>query len=181
MHHLLTQTVSPTGACMIAFVIAAAVTDTFRHRIPNTLTVTAAAIGILTNLVATGWPGVVIGAAGLVAGFALFLPFYLARGFSAGDVKAMAAVGAFLGPKGVLLAAAWTLVVGALVAIVLLISGGGAAALKTMLQRWSARAWVLISTGTPVHIAPPATDAAARRFPYGLAIACGSVISMAWS
>jgi prepilin peptidase CpaA len=93
----------------------------------------------------------VLSVAGLVVGLATFLPFYLLRGFGAGDVKAMAAVGAFLGPKGVLLAAGLTLACGALGAVLVVMASGGLAVARR------------------------------RRFPYGLAIACGTVASLAWS
>jgi prepilin peptidase CpaA len=181
MQHILNKPTSLICLCLIAFVIAAAVSDTTRHRIPNALTVTAAALALLTNFLASGWAGALTSVAGLFAGLALFLPFYLARGFSAGDVKAMTAVGAFLGPKGALLAAAWILVFGAVGAIVLLVSVGGRAAATALLQRWSARAWILISAGTLARIAPPPNDAASLRFPYGIAIACGTLVSLAWS
>src|SRR5215472_16329794 len=104
---------SMTTLCLVAFVTGAAVADLRCHRIPNTITVQAALLGVAVSLLASGSMGAVQSVAGLVVGLATFLPFYLLRGFGAGDVKAMAAVGAFLGPKGVLLAAAFTLILGA--------------------------------------------------------------------
>src|SRR5215472_17422523 len=104
---------SMTTVCLVAFLTSAAVADLRCHRIHNTITVPAALLGVAVNLLSSGSEGAVHAVAGLVVGLATFLPFYLLRGFGAGDVNAMAAVGAFLGPKGVLLAAAFTLILGA--------------------------------------------------------------------
>ena len=98
----------------------------------------------------------------MLTGLAAFLPFYLAGGFGAGDVKAMAAIGAFLGPKGALFAAAWTLMIGALGALLVLAAVAYRAA-RTQGTTWSLR------------------HAASQRFPYGVAIACGTAMSLAWS
>src|SRR5205823_313592 len=107
--------------CLLAFVTMVAVSDMHSRRIPNWLTAGAAAIGLVISVVVAGPWGALGGLAGLAVGLGAFLPFYLARGFSAGDVKAMAAIGAFVGPKGALLTAAWILLVGSIGGIVLLI------------------------------------------------------------
>jgi prepilin peptidase CpaA len=147
--------------CLLVFLAVAALVDLHTRRIPNLLTIAAALVGLLLNVLRSGGPGALACGAGLLTGFATFLPFYLARGFGAGDVKAMAAVGAFLGPKGALLAAAWTLGVGGLGALLMLAT-----------LRWQAartgRGWQL-------------RDACRQHFPYGLAIACGTALSLPWS
>jgi prepilin peptidase CpaA len=147
--------------CLLIFVAAAAIVDLRTRRIPNLLTLSAATVGVVLNVSRIGGAGAVTSGAGLLIGLAAFLPFYLAGGFGAGDVKAMAAVGAFLGPKGALLAATCTLLVGGLGALVVLAG-----------LRWkSARregGWRL-------------RDAGRYRFPYGLAIACGTTLSLGWS
>lgn len=145
--------------CLLIFVAAAAIVDLRTRRIPNLLTVSAATVGLVLNLSRTGGAGAIASGAGLLTGLAVFLPFFVAGGFGAGDVKAMAAVGAFLGPKGALLAATWTLLVGGLGALLVL-----------AVLRWkSARNdWRLLEAGR-------------YRFPYGLAIACGTALSLGWS
>jgi prepilin peptidase CpaA len=153
--------VSGPTVCLLVFVAAAAVLDLRTRRIPNVLTVAAATLGLLLNVWRAGGAGAVVSATGLLTGLAVFVPFYLAGGFGAGDVKAMAAVGAFLGPSGALIAAAWTLVVGAVGALLVLI------ALRRRVAQtqgtWSLR------------------SAARERFPYGLAIACGTALSLVGS
>src|SRR5262249_20304618 len=106
---------------VLAFLAAFAVADIWTHRIPNLLTVTAASLGVMLNFRNAGGHGVLMSVAGVLTGLAVFLPFYFAKGFGAGDVKAMGAVGAFVGPHGALFAAAWTLIAGALCALVVLL------------------------------------------------------------
>jgi prepilin peptidase CpaA len=152
---------SSATVCLLIFVAVAAIVDLRTRLIPNVLTLSAAALGLVLNLSQTGGAGAVASGAGLLIGLAAFLPFYLAGGFGAGDVKAMAAVGTFLGPKGALLAATCTLLVGGLGALIVL------AAL-----RWKA------ARG---HSGWRPSEAGRHRFPYGLAIACGTALSLGWS
>jgi prepilin peptidase CpaA len=164
----------------VLFVIAVAIVDMRSHKIPNVLTVSMAMIGLTANGVIGGPEGVLEAGAGLLVGLGVFLPFFLMGGFGGGDVKAMAATGAFLGTKGVLMAAAFTLVAGAVAGVILLMMSGGGAALRALAQRWMMRLFVMCATRSAPDITAPANDPAARRFPYGAAIACGTLISLAW-
>ncbi len=175
------QPLSMPSICLVAFVITVAVSDLHSRRIPNWLTVGAASLGLVTSVMVDG-PWAALGSlAGLGVGLAAFLPFYLARGFSAGDLKAMAAIGAFVGPKGALLAAAWILLVGSIGGIALLIGLGGSAAVRALRDRWLTRVCILVATGAAPRMDPAATDPASHRFPYGLAIAGGTLASLIWS
>src|SRR6266404_387368 len=79
------QPLSMPSICLVAFVITVAVSDLHSRRIPNWLTVGAASLGLVTSVMVDG-PWAALGSlAGLGVGLAAFLPFYLARGFSAGD------------------------------------------------------------------------------------------------
>src|SRR5579871_5459366 len=89
---------------LIAFLLAVACGDLVSHRIPNSLTVPAALAGVALGCWKGGAYGGLMGVLGLLAGLVTFLPLYLARGVGAGDVKAMAAAGAFIGPQKALLA-----------------------------------------------------------------------------
>ena len=125
--------------------------------------------------------GLLQSGAGLAVGLAAFLPLYLGGGFGAGDVKAMAAVGAFLGPKGALLAAAWTLVAGGVGGMAVLILHGGLGSLGRRAHEWALRAWSVYATGRLNTSGRLLGDVARHRFPYGLAIACGTLASITWS
>lgn len=164
------QHLSGTTAPLIVLVGVFAIIDLRTHRIPNALTAGAAVAGFAWNLWATGSSGALASCGGLLSGLAVLLPFYLAGGLGAGDVKAMAAVGAFLGPKGALLAGAWTLIIGAILAS-LVWFGTEHQALPQWARRWGLD---LQPSGSAVQ---PCVQ---RRFPYGLAIACGTFASVAW-
>lgn len=166
------------AAATLTFVTVLAVTDFRTHRIPNRLTLPAAVVALLINLAIAGPSGALRSGGGLLVGLALFFPLFLGGGFGAGDVKGMAAVGAFLGPAGVLLAGCWTLIAGLLGALVFLLATGGLTAVRSMLGRWVFRAYVLCTTGCRAHIEAPPGDPARRRFPYGFAIACGTAAAL---
>jgi prepilin peptidase CpaA len=163
------------------FVVAVAVIDTRTHKIPNALTVSAALVALLIQGFTGGPAGALAAVSGLVVGLGLFLPAYLMRGIGAGDVKAMAAIGAFLGPKGVLLAAALTLIAGAVAGFAWLLALGGYPALRALARRWAMRVFLLYAANVNTGQSPPPDDPASRRFPYGIAIASGTLLSLAWS
>ena len=151
--------------CLLAFVSAVAVVDLRTRRIPNRLALTGAVCGLASNLATAGAAGALMSGAGLLVGLAMFLPFYLLRGMGAGDVKAMAAIGAFVGVKGALVAAGWTLV------------AGGIAALLIVATRWTLP-FLVSAAGGGVAGRCPAPDLRSRRFAYGLPIACGTIASL---
>ncbi len=71
--------------------------DLWTRRIPNYLTFSGALGGLGFQLGYHGLPGLLDGLAGLGLGFFLLLGPYLLGGMGAGDVKASAALGAWLG------------------------------------------------------------------------------------
>ena len=89
----------------LATLLAAAVwTDQRAHRIPNTLVLTMLISGLAVQTIMNGLEGLGMATLGVLAGFAIFLIPYLRGGMAAGDVKLIAAVGAFLGPIPVIVA-----------------------------------------------------------------------------
>src|SRR5690348_16655973 len=102
-----------------AFALAGAACwfDVRTRRIPNALTFGGAALGVLMATIAHGGSGAISSLLGLIVGLALFLPFWLLRGLGAGDVKLMAALGAWLGMPVVLMVAFYTALAGGALAI----------------------------------------------------------------
>ncbi len=86
------------GIAVVAYTAMAAATDIRSQRIPNYLTVPAALAGLAFHLLApSGW-GILVSLAGFGVGFALLLLPALMGGSGMGDVKLLAALGAWLGP-----------------------------------------------------------------------------------
>src|SRR6266700_6068093 len=84
---------------LILLVSAAAWTDLRTRRIPNWITVSGAAVGLVLHIQYGGAPGAMQSLAGAALGLAIFLGLYAAGGMGAGDVKLFGAVGAFAGPQ----------------------------------------------------------------------------------
>ncbi len=136
------------GTALIVYVSMVALIDVRTHCIPNALSAMAAAFGLMSQVWLGGAPGLLSALAGAAIGLGMFLPFYLLRAVGAGDVKAMATVGIFLGVQATLVAVTFTLVAGAIVGVIVLLRSSGAASTQT------------------------------RRFAYGGAIAVGTFVAL---
>ena len=82
-----------------AFGIAAVAcaTDIRTARIPNLLTFTAIVAGVLFQTLMPQGSGVAAAALGMLAGLLVFFPIFALGAMGAGDVKLMAALGAWVG------------------------------------------------------------------------------------
>jgi prepilin peptidase CpaA len=89
------------------------------NRIPNIFSGAGLLAGIALHGIAAGPQGLIDSLAGAAIALGLLLPFYLARGIAAGDVKLMVAVGSLLGAPAAFIATAATLMAGALLALAL--------------------------------------------------------------
>lgn len=162
-----------TGAVLIALALAAR-EDVLRHRIPNTLNATALLLGVGLAGLAGGWSGFVDSVGGAAIGFAVLFPFYLRRGMGAGDVKLMAAAGAYLDPSSALLAAAIALVAGVFLAVALVTRGQAEARMQHELAP--------AGEATAVwRTAAAFLSARHERFPYAVAIGIGVASALAWN
>lgn len=161
-----------TIAIPLAAVLAAAsVSDLRRHRIPNVVSLGGTALALAIAAAMAGLHGLLLALAGLAVGLVAFLPAYVRGGMAAGDVKLMAAVGAFLGPTQALDAVALTLVAGGLFGLGILACRGS---LGAALGRYLFGIRHFVTGGVWLYLRPAAGEAAALRFPYALAIAAGT-------
>jgi prepilin peptidase CpaA len=110
---------------LASVLLVAGVTDLRSCKIPNWLTLSAMASGLLGHSVLNGLSGLLFSAKGLGLGLALFLLFYVMGGMGAGDVKLLAAVGSFIGAEGVFSAGIMTMLLGGLYAIAMMVSSSG--------------------------------------------------------
>ena len=161
---------------MLALVLAgwAGWLDWRSRRIPNWLTVSALLVGLTANTVAGGWDGtkVALGGAGLALG--LLFPFVLLRGIGAGDWKLMGALGAFLGPREILLILLVSILIAGIMAVLQTVR---AKRLGTTLGN----AWELIRGsaifGLRPHPVITLDNPGLLSLPFGVAVALATMIS----
>src|SRR5712691_7755539 len=104
--------------------LAACGFDLYRRRIPNALTLGAALAALVVSSYTGGLAGAGSSVTGWVIATALWLPLYALGGMGAGDVKLIAAVGAWLGPADVIHAALYAAIAGAVFAVALALARG---------------------------------------------------------
>lgn len=106
-----------TAAVIVGVAFLACVTDIRSRRIPNVLTFGAAAAAIAYHSSTAGLDGLQISALGWLAGAAAFMPFFLLGGMGAGDVKLLAALGAWMGPASAFWLAIYASLAGGVIAV----------------------------------------------------------------
>lgn len=105
----------------VAWAAVAAFWDLRTRRIPNWLTLPAALLGLALNVAISGSDGLRQSGLGLLAGLALLsIPFAIG-GMGAGDVKMLAAIGAFAGPAFAFQTFLFGALAGGLIAVVVLL------------------------------------------------------------
>jgi prepilin peptidase CpaA len=86
------------SATVLLIGVVACMFDVRTRRIPNQLTFGAALAGLCFHTATSGGSGAGLSAAGWFVGLLIFTPYFLAGGMGGGDVKLLAALGAWLGP-----------------------------------------------------------------------------------
>jgi prepilin peptidase CpaA len=163
------------AACVLVTVIVGAVWDLATRRIPNALTFGSAGCA----LVFAAWHGgpteLLWSGAGYLSGLALFLPLFILGGMGAGDVKLLAAVGAWLGPRGAFWVALWTSVAGGGLALVVAARYKYFGNAVRNVARMVGAGWMTgLSRSPDLALA----DAAAPRLAYAVAIAVGACMTL---
>lgn len=162
-----------------ALVLAAAVCDVRTRRIPNRMIAAGLVAALFTQCLATGLAtGSLAWLTGGGTGFALFFGLYLIRGMGAGDVKLMAAVGAFCGPADALYIALASCLIGGVIAICLIVAGNARRLGISGLLQFV----LLLPSG--IRTAQATTGAAVLgtgiKVPYAVAIAAGTLMVTWW-
>lgn len=153
----------------------ATVIDLRSQRIPNLLTIPAALAALAYHLLIQGPQGLWFSLAGLGLGLGLMLAPFLFGVMGGGDVKLMAAVGAWVGPQVVLVAFLLTSLAGGAYALVVLARRSGA--LRGVYARLRPALYATCATGE-FHYQPAPESAGLPKLCYGLAIALGTVAAM---
>jgi len=111
-------------AVMIPAILYASWIDYSERRVPNWLNGSLALAGFAAQAFFFGTSGLGTAGLGLLVGFALLIVPWLMHGMGAGDVKLMAAIGAWLGPWLTLLSFGVGVLIGGVAAIVMIASTG---------------------------------------------------------
>lgn len=161
---------------LILVVTVCAITDILTHRIPNIVIFPALALAFLINSLLAGFPGFFESVLGLIFGLAMLFPLYFVGGTSAGDVKLLGVVGAYLGGSAAVTAGFATLVIGGVLGALFItwrvIEPILVTHIEQLARNFGATAPSLISTTMTRG------KYAAATFPYAPAIACGTYFTL---
>lgn len=166
----------PVALTTVAFVALAVLADLRTRSIPNRLSGAALLAGLALNGLAPGGAGLAASLLGAVLAGALLVPPFALGGVGGGDVKMMAAVGAFLGPC----ASLWALLLG--------MAAGGAVTIAHLawrgrLREKLARTAAMVGGAARLRSIRPlrvsAGDADAVALPYSVPLGLGTVAVVA--
>lgn len=150
------------------FFVFACVWDTLRAKIPNVLNASLAITGLALSFYTEGYPGILASLAGLTLGIALLLGPWLMGGMGAGDVKALGALGALLGPSQLIDVFVYIGLIGGVMAV---LHYAFQKNLGKKAREWRTSLKATVLTNDPKLIIPQQTEIS--RFPYAAAIAFG--------
>lgn len=163
--------VEPGRWAVLAILLAVAtLADLRARRIPNWLTFAGCVAGLVLGALASGVGGFLLAGKGLLLAFAISLPFWLAGWVGAGDVKLLAAVGAFVGSGLVIQTLLAVGIAGAVLAV-------GALLWRGLLARTGERVAATLSLSLASrrwHYVAPDAQESAVRLPYAVAITAGT-------
>ena len=169
-------TMEVLSAILIVVVVGIAiVTDVRSRRIPNTLTFSAFVAALIVRFAFQGWAGLGLALLGAVIAPVILLIVHFGKGIGMGDLKLAAAVGAFFGPVAAVVAMLASAILGGLLAMALLMQRG----------QLLAEFFSLFLVGLPFLKRKKDTEAPANAtrtvttMPYGVAIAIGSITTLA--
>jgi len=157
--------------CALTIAIVGAIKDVRRQRIPNWLTYSGLIAALVVRLGLGGWTELRGGLAGMLFAGGIFLLLFLLGGMGGGDVKLIAAVGAWVGLAQVGILLIMSAIAGGLLAV------GYALVHKRMLESLRNVVELVrhhLTEGLAPHPTLNVQQAGTLRLPYGLAIAIGT-------
>lgn len=153
--------------------VAACVWDIRTRRIPNALTLGGAVAALAMQISIGGLDGGMTALGGWALGLVLFLPLFALGGMGAGDVKLLAAFGAWMGPWNTVQTALAAGVIGGVLALGLALS-------RNYMGQAFANMWSLLAFWRAAGLRPHPTltlDAhAGPRLAYAIPISLGAII-----
>ena len=113
----------------------------------------------------------------VAVGLGLLLPMYAMKALGAGDVKLMAMVGAFLGPRPVVFAVLCSLLAGGVLALAVALCRGTLRQSMANARQLLLQGWLRAAAGEVPRVGAPAVPGG--NLPYAIAIAAGTAIWLA--
>jgi prepilin peptidase CpaA len=158
------------AAPVIVLVTVAARADVRTRTIPNRLTFPALLLGLAVHGALAGADGLKSSLAGMAVAGGVLLPGWRFRWMGAGDVKLMAAVGAWMAWPQALVAVLASLIMGGAISLIV--------ALRRGMLRQALTGAAAIGAAALAHstVMPPVTTGV--RFPCALAVMGGSIFAL---
>lgn len=168
-----------TAILLAALVLIAAAFDLRTRRIPNWLCAAGLLAGFACQIAQSGWIGAREAGLGMGIALVVYVPLFALRAVGAGDVKLMAAAGAFSGPVSWIAIFLVTAIAGGVIAL-------GLIAMKGRVRRTFRNVGVLLNE--LAHLRAPhraeqeldVTSDKALRLPHGCTIAVGTLLYLAY-
>ena len=159
----------------------AVITDLRSRRIPNLLTFSAFCLAVVLRTALQGWIGLGIALSGAILAMGLLLLLHAGKGIGMGDLKLAGAVGAVVGPIVAVVAMLASAVAGGILAIAWMLRPGGmlAPVASTFLIGLPfVRGKKAKKDGEEI-LPDCQLSSKSEHIPYGVAIAVGSVVTLA--
>lgn len=163
------------AALVALYITIAAVVDFRTKKIPNWLTVPAAVLGLGYNLLAPSGLGPVTALVGFAVGFALLILPWLLGGGGMGDVKMLAALGAWIGPVLLLATFAIAAVLAAVGATIII----AASTMNTGIMATQDR-YIRSSGGTVIQSPGQPARKVRRVLPFAVPVAISTWLVLGW-
>ena len=164
-----------TDVIAVGIALAACAFDLRTRRIPNALTLTAALAALIFSAATAGAGSAASSLTGWTVATVIWLPVYALGGMGAGDVKLIAAIGAWLGPVDVLHAALYAAIAGAVMALIL-------ALVRRRTRQTFANVCLLLTHWRVAGFTPHAElrlgNAKSLRLAYAVPILAGTVVAI---
>lgn len=174
-NNMMLQEIPPTYAIVVLVGLIATVTDFWKRKIYNWLTLPAILAGLGLSLWQQGLAGLGQSCLGLLLGGGVFMVLGLMGMMAGGDIKLAAAMGALIGWKLTLSALYYAAILGGIFALLWAAAHG---TLWPTLKRVGRALYAAVAPGMKpeAELAHSETE----PMPYGVAIAWGAIATLFW-